>query len=44
MLYAKEELARGATVAELAAALGYSTPYNFNRAYKEYFGASPRKK
>lgn len=35
-------LRKGQTLGEIAEALGYSTPYNFSRAFKNRFGVSPR--
>lgn len=34
-------LKKGKTLSEIAEELGYSTPYNFSRAFKSFYGASP---
>ncbi len=39
--YAKQLLNSGKKVMEVANILGYSSPYNFSRAYKIIFGSSP---
>lgn len=42
MEYAKESLGKGRRVFELSRELGYNTPYNFSRAFKNYYGHSPK--
>ncbi len=44
MEYARESLGKGRRVFELSRELGYNTPYNFSRAYKNYYGYSPKTK
>ena len=39
--YSVELLKKGKTLSEIAEALGYSTPYNFSRAFKNFYGDSP---
>ena len=41
MEYATLLLSQGKTLSEIAEATGYSTPYNFSRAFKKQFGISP---
>lgn len=41
MAYALRELQRGRTVGECAALLGYSSAYNFSRAFKAQTGRAP---
>jgi AraC-like DNA-binding protein len=43
MEYAKQALRDGMTVTAVAEKLGYSSPFNFSRAYKKHFGAAPTK-
>ena len=42
MDFAKEYL-KTHSVTKTAEKLGYTSPYNFSRAYKKYFGSSPSK-
>lgn len=42
MLRASEALEAGASISEISERLGFSTPYNFSRAFKAYFGVSPK--
>ena len=42
MTHAKELLERGRSVKDISAILGYSTPYNFTRAFKDKLGISPK--
>lgn len=42
MIRASEALDAGASISEISERLGFSTPYNFSRAYKAYFGVSPK--
>ncbi len=39
--HAKELLKSGKKISEVAEILNYSSPYNFSRAYKSFFGYSP---
>ena len=39
--YAKELLKKGISVTEISEILGYSSPYNFSRAFKAICGVSP---
>lgn len=39
--YAKELLSSGKKVWEISETIGYSSPYNFSRAFKKYHGVSP---
>ena len=41
MDHAAHLLMQGQSVSAVAAALGYSSPYNFSRAFKKHFGYSP---
>lgn len=41
MEYAALLLSQGTRLAEIADVTGYSTPYNFSRAFKKHFGVSP---
>ena len=43
MVYAAERLCEGESVGAVAEKLGYSTPYNFSRAFKQYHKAAPTK-
>ncbi len=42
MEHAKMLLKNGKTLSEIAETTGYSSPYNFSRAYKKRFGESPK--
>lgn len=42
MRKANEALEAGASISEISERLGFSTPYNFSRAYKAHFGVSPK--
>jgi len=42
MEHAARLLAEGQSVSRVAEVLGYSTPYNFSRAFKSQYGVSPR--
>ena len=42
MEYARDLLQEGKTVTETAEALSYGSIYNFSRAFRKYFGKSPR--
>ena len=42
MDYSLTLLKQKLTITEIAERLGYSTPYNFSRAFKKHFGASPK--
>ena len=44
MEYAKDQLSKNRKVSEVSRILGYTTPYNFSRAYKKFFGISPSSK
>lgn len=43
MEHASVLLKKGKNLSEIAELLGYSTPYNFSRAFKEVYGVSPGK-
>ena len=42
MDHAARLLSEGKSVSAVSAALGYSSPYNFSRAYKKHFGYAPK--
>lgn len=42
MDHAAHLLSEGQSVSAVSAALGYSSPYNFSRAYKKYFSYAPK--
>ena len=44
MEYALHCLSEGKSVSEVSHILGYSSPYNFSRAFKKHFGFSPSQK
>lgn len=44
MEYAKEQLLKNKRVSEVSRLLGYTTTYNFSRAYKNFFDISPSNK
>jgi iron complex transport system substrate-binding protein len=44
MDHAAHLLSEGQSVSAVSAALGYSSPYNFSRAYKKHFGYPPKGK
>ena len=41
--YSVSLLKKRAKLGEIAETLGYSTPYNFSRAFKQHFGVSPQR-
>lgn len=44
MNYAKELLKKGKSITDVSYILNYSSPYNFSRAYKNFYGFSPTQK
>lgn len=44
MDHAASALSKGSSVSEVSHMLGYSSPYNFSRAFKKHFGYPPSKK
>jgi AraC-like DNA-binding protein len=42
MDHAARLLSAGQSVSAVSAVLGYSSPYNFSRAYKKHFGYPPK--
>ena len=41
---AKELLKKGKSITDVSYILNYSSPYNFSRAYKNFYGFSPTQK
>ena len=42
MEHGAKMLSAGKSVGQIAEVLGYSTPYNFSRAFKRQYGVAPR--
>ena len=42
MEIARRSIEGGASIKETAEALGYATPYSFSKAFKQYYGLSPK--